>query len=304
MTAQTLFPVPDMSPDPRVRVFRRVFDAPGEFEGMEVDAYVVITDRYLVVLDTLLCPEDMATLMQLVQAEQAGRQLLVVNSHADWDHAWGNNYFTVERAAPIISHAHGVTRLRSDEAHTELADIQQRYPLFQQVVLTPATLTFTQQFTIYGGDLTLHLLAAPGHHSDHIAAWLPELRLLLAFDAVESPLPIIEQAQATPAMFATLQHFLSLDPQHVLCSHGKTTGIETVKRNLAYLQEIEQRSRILLNTHTPTDAELEHAATLIQYPFEEVIANIKGSFDHAFYSWAHDSNVRCIVQWLMQEGSD
>ncbi len=299
MTAQTLFSVAKMSPDPRVRVFRRVFDAPGEYEGMEVDVYVVITDRYLVVLDTLLCPEDMATLMQTVQAEQAGRQLLVVNSHADWDHAWGNSYFTGERAAPIISHAHGVTRLRSDEARTELADFQKRYSLFQQVVLTPATLTFTQQFTIYGGDLTIELLAAPGHHSDHIAAWLPELRLLLAFDAVESPLPIIENAQATPAMFATLQHFLSLEPQYVLCSHGKTTGVETVKRNLAYLQEIEQHSRILLNKHTPTAEELEQGATLIQYPFDEVIADIKEPFDHTFYSWAHDSNIRCIVQWLM-----
>lgn len=301
MTAQTFFPVLDMSPDPRVRVFRRVFDAPGEFEGMEVDVYVVITDRYLVILDTLLCPQDMATLMQMVQAEQAGRQLLVVNSHADWDHAWGNNYFTGEKVAPIISHAHGVTRLRSDASRTELANFQQRYPLFQQVVLTPATLTFTQQFTIHGGDLTLHLLAAPGHHSDHIAAWLPDLRLLLAFDAVESPLPIIEQAQATPAMFATLLHFLSLDPQYVLCSHGKTTGIETVKRNLTYLQEIERRSRILLTTHPPTAVELEQAATLIQYPFDEVIADITGPFDHTFYSWAHDSNVRCVMQWLMME---
>ena len=299
LTNQTFFAVPEMSPDSRVLVFRRVFDAAGEYEGMEVDAYVIVTDRYLIVLDTLLCPEDMATLMQMVQSEQAGRQLLVVNSHADWDHAWGNSYFTGEHFAPIISHEHGVTRLRSDEARTELADFQKRYPLFQQVVLTPATLTFTQHFTIHGGDLTIHLLSAPGHHSDHIAAWLPELRLLLAFDAVESPLPIIEQAQATPAMFATLRHFLNLHPQHVLCSHGKTTGIETVRRNLAYLEEIERRGRLLLQTHTPTPTELEHAATLIHYPFDEVLADNKEPVDRTFYSWAHASNVRYILQWLM-----
>lgn len=303
MTSQALFPVPEMSPDPRIRVFRRIFDAAGEYEGMEVDAYVVITDRYLVVLDTLLCPQDMVALMQMVQAEQAGRQLLVVNSHADWDHAWGNNYFTGDHTAPIIAHEHGITRLRSDEARTELADFQNRYAIFQHVILTPATLTFTQHFTIHGSDLTLHLLAAPGHHSDHIAAWLPELQLLLAFDAVESPLPIIEHAQTTPDMFATLQHFLDLHPQHVLCSHGKTTGIATVKRNLAYLQEIEDRSHTMLATHTPTASELEQAAALIHYPFDEVIADIKGPVDRTFYSWAHDNNVRCVVQWLMMGNS-
>ena len=71
--------VPDMSNDKRVRVFRRTLTGLEGFEGMEVDAYVVITHRYLVVLDTLLCPEDMAVVMHEVQGELAGRQLLVVS---------------------------------------------------------------------------------------------------------------------------------------------------------------------------------------------------------------------------------
>ena len=66
--------VPEMSSDKRVRVFRRTLTGPEEFEGMEVDAYVVITDRYLVVLDMLLCPEDMAAVMHEVQDALSGRQ--------------------------------------------------------------------------------------------------------------------------------------------------------------------------------------------------------------------------------------
>src|SRR6266481_1169079 len=52
--------VREISTDERVRVFRRTFHGMKEFEGMEVDAYIVITDRYLIVLDTLLCPEDVS----------------------------------------------------------------------------------------------------------------------------------------------------------------------------------------------------------------------------------------------------
>src|SRR5450755_4444266 len=93
-STQSVSYIPEMSRDARIRVFRRAFDAVGEFEGMEVDAYVVITTTTVVVLDTLLCPEDVKSMMEMVQSDSAGRQMLVVNSHADWDHAWGNAYFT------------------------------------------------------------------------------------------------------------------------------------------------------------------------------------------------------------------
>lgn len=294
-----LFPVPEMSPDPRVHVFRRVFDAVGEYEGMEVDAYAVVTERYLVLLDTLLAPQDMASVMQMLQNEQTGRQLLVVNSHADWDHAWGNRYFTGEHAAPIIAHEHGFTRLQSTEAQTELTDFQNRYPLFQDVVLTPPTLTFTQTMTLRGGDLTLELFSAAGHHADHIAAWLPQLRLLLAFDAVESPFPILENAHSLGEMYLTLRYIISLQPQHVLCSHGKTTTLAVVERNLRYFQEIERRTHLLLQNHRPDASELEQAATLLQYPFTEAIAGTQGPIDQTFYSWAHDHNCRCVLQLCM-----
>lgn len=292
--------IPEISADERVRVYRRSFQMQGEFEEMEVDSYVVISERFIVVLDTLLCPEDMAFVMRDIQAMLPGRRLLIVNSHADWDHCWGNGYFTGVHATPILAHHYGTVRQYSEEARTELHDYQQRYPLFKHVVLIPPTLTFTQKMTLHGGDLTIELLSAPGHQRDHIVAWLPELRLLLAFDAVEMPVPIIENADAVQSMQQTLRDLLALQPQRVLCSHGKTTGVEQVEHNLAYLREIERRSRAYLLTHYPSMAELEQPAALIAYPFEEVIALETAPSNRTFYSWVHDNNVRCTLQWLMQ----
>jgi glyoxylase-like metal-dependent hydrolase (beta-lactamase superfamily II) len=298
-TAEGIISVPDMSGDQRVRVFRRPLTDLEEFAGMEVGAYVIITHRYLIVLDTLLCPEDMVAVMGEAQDALAGRQLLVVNSHADWDHSWGNAYFTTQHAAPILAHQHCRTRLESVEAKTELADYQRRYPVFQNVVLVPPTLTFSSTMTIHGGDLTIALFSAPGHSTDHIAAWIPELHLLLAFDAVEQPIPIIDTSVGVQPMFTTLERFLALEPQRVLCSHGKTTSIALVKENLAYLRTIERRSRTLLEKHRPTQAELEHASTLINYPLAEVIAGFSEPIDCTFYGWAHNNNVRCVLEWLM-----
>ena len=301
MNSKSVFFVPEMSTDERVRVFRRSLDEMEDFSGMEVDAYAVITERYVVVCDTMLCPEDAAAMMQMVQGTLTGRELLVVNSHADWDHVWGNRYFTGEHAAPIIAHEHSLARLQSEESRKELEDYQQRYPVFRSVTLVPPTITFQSGLTIHGGGLSIELIPAPGHHLDHIAAWIPQLRLLLAFDAAEMPFPIMEDAAAVPLMFATLERFIALQPERVLCSHGKTTSPELVKENLAYLREVERRCQAFINARRPTDAEMEHAAELIDYPLDEVIAGRGSEVDSKFYGWVHDNNVRCMMEWLKRE---
>ena len=289
-----------LSGDGRVRVFRRAFTGMEEYAGMTVDAYVVISDRYVVICDTLLSPTDMQTLLEWVSAALlADRQLLVVNSHADWDHCWGNSYFI--DSAPIIASQLCQERMRSEEARRGLTDFQSRYDLFDDVELTPPTLTFTDRLTISGGDLTLELFSASGHTTDHIAVWIAELRLLLAFDAVEFPLPIIGSAESVEEMFTTLEQFLALQPQHVLCSHGNSNDPDLVSKNLAYLREIEARCLAVLRFHNPTDEELEHAPELIEFPFSKVIARIPETVDTAFYSQAHADNVRAIMDWLLAE---
>lgn len=293
--------VPEISGDARVRVFGRNFNVIGEFEGMEVNAYILVTARHVVVLDTMLCPGDVSLMMQAVKGELEGRTVLCINSHADWDHAWGNAYFTGVHAAPIIAHEHCLLRLQSAEAREELANYQQRHAIFKDVVLVPPTVTFAQGLTIHGGDLTVELLAAPGHHLDQIVAWMPELRLLLAFDAVEKPIPVIEGPDCVPHMFTTLERLIALQPQRVLCSHSKTTSPELVQANLAYLHEVERRSKRLLQAHRPTERELDHASALINFPFDEVVAGVSEPVERTFYAWAHENNIRAIVRWLNQE---
>jgi glyoxylase-like metal-dependent hydrolase (beta-lactamase superfamily II) len=300
-TPNDIIPVPGMSTDERIRVFRRTFHGLDEFEGMEVDAYIVITDRHVVVLDTLLCPEDVSAMVQSVSNELCGRSLLCIDSHADWDHAWGNCYFTGVNVAPIIAHEHCLTRLQSAEAHIELLDFQQRSSTFKNVFLLPPTIIFKQSFTIHDSNLTIEILHAPGHHLDQIVAWMPELRLLLAFDAVEDPLPIIEGANCVPHMFTTLEQLIALQPQRVLCSHGKTTSPDQVKQNLAYVREIERRCKGVLQERRPGEMKLVHGSELIDYSYDEVVGETTGNIDRTFYSRAHENNCKAILEWLMNK---
>ncbi len=75
--------------------------------GELVNVFVVVTERYVVIVDTLINAITAKALADYAQPYLSGRQLLVVNSHADWDHAWGNQLFAGPNAshpAPIIAH--------------------------------------------------------------------------------------------------------------------------------------------------------------------------------------------------------
>ncbi|HLZ81417.1 MAG TPA: hypothetical protein VKP04_07270, partial [Ktedonobacteraceae bacterium] len=84
-----------------------------------------------------------------------------------------------------------------------------------------------------------------------------------------------------------------------LCSHGKSTSLALVKENLEYFREIERRSRVILLKRRPTNDELEHASEVIHFPLDEVIGGSTEQIDRTFYDWAHEVNVRSIIQWLM-----
>ena len=297
---QGLTEVSEMSPDSRVRVFRRTLSGLEDFEVLEVDAYLIVGERYAFLFDTMVCPEDVAGVMSLCAPEIGKRQLLCINSHADWDHIWGNAYFSDEQRVPILALEHCRQRILSEQARLDLAEYQARYHVFHKVKLVPPSLTFSQRLTIVDGGLTIELQHAPGHCPDQIVAWLPQSSLLLAFDAVEKPLPGIDDA-CIPSMFATLEGLSALNAQHVLCSHGKTTSPALIQENLAYLRELSRRGRLLLERRTPAETELGQTAELIGYPFTEVVAGINEEIDRTYYSQAHERNAQAVLRWLMAQ---
>lgn len=62
--------------------------------GELVDTNIIITRRYVVVVDTMINPATAGALLDLARRYTEGkRSLLAINTHADYDHAWGNQTF-------------------------------------------------------------------------------------------------------------------------------------------------------------------------------------------------------------------
>jgi glyoxylase-like metal-dependent hydrolase (beta-lactamase superfamily II) len=272
--------------------------------GTLVDVFVIVTTRYVVLVDTLLGPDTAGALFAFAAPYLVGRQLLVVNTHADWDHAWGNQVFvgpTAAYHAPVIATRLCAERLRSDEAHARLVQMRADEPgRFDATELVAPTILFEDRLVINGGDLTLELFATPGHQPDHCSIWIPAIEMLLAGDAAEAPFPFALSAAALPQMRASLAQMAALNPQHVLYCHAPVTaGPALLHANNAYFAELEEHCRAALaagaSASPAADADVE---ALIGLPFEQALPMPTDQPD--FYRPGHLAHIRMMLVWCQE----
>lgn len=296
MASDTVTLVPNGGWDERILVCRC---------GELVDTFIVVTARYLVFVDTLFNTATADALLAIAEPWRAGWQVLAVNTHADWDHAWGNHRFAGPDAPAqvlIIATTRCAARLRSAKAAERLRAMQREQPgRFDDVRLTPPTLLFDERLLIDGGDLTLELFATPGHQPDHVAVFIPELRTLLAGDAAELPFPFVESAAALPALRASLATMAALEPQVALYCHAPVdAGPALLAQNSAYFDRVEQRCRVALARGVPprptADADVEQ---LIGFSFAEALpAGLDAAALTGFYRPGHQTAIRAMLEHL------
>lgn len=227
-----------------------------------VDTFIIVTQRYVVVVDTMI---NVATAAKIGERARPfltpPRSLLVVNTHADYDHCWGNQLFAAS-GVPIIGRRASVPIFTEPDTLAFLRRVQADEPdIFGDVTPTPPTILFDEKLTIDGGDLTLELLATPGHTVDHASLYIPEINTLLAADAAELPYPMARTVAELPAMRQTLAQLAALNAETVLYCHAPTdVGPQLLQDNLAYFDHLEAACRAALArgvpAHPPENADV------------------------------------------------
>lgn len=273
--------------------------------GELVQTAVVVTERYVVVVDTMINEATAAQL--LAQAEphlHDGRSLLVVNTHADYDHCWGNQLFAA-RGTPIIGRRKSVPIFSQPDAVAFLEQMQADEPdIFGSVTPTPPTLLLDEDLTIDGGDLTLELFATPGHTVDHTSLYISEIDTLLAADAAEFPYPMARTAEGLPQMRKSLGRLSALNAATVLYCHppppqgAVATGSRLLRHNVAYFDRLEAACRDALARGAPADPPAdEDVIEMVGLPYEAAVPGDDVWQEvHAYYRT--DGHARQLRQML------
>jgi glyoxylase-like metal-dependent hydrolase (beta-lactamase superfamily II) len=206
----------------------------GDEGDISVRALLLLGEALSIVLDTLVCPSDMRPFAALIR--QRGRPLVVVNSHADWDHAWGNAAFP---GALIVGQRHCRERLLGAEERATLQQKRAAQPqLFADVELVAPQIGFESRLDLHAGSFSVELHHLPGHSADSLVAYLPERGLLFAADCAEWPIPLLGSGPALP-WAAALRRWAALDGLHtVIPAHGPLSGPELLLANAGYLEQL------------------------------------------------------------------
>lgn len=216
--------------------------------GDMVRAYLIVSRRFLVVYDTLLGPKSGGWLRHEAERLAQDRPILVVTSHADWDHYFGNQCF---QDRLILGSSLCRERIRGSVGELELGKKQAEHPEdYGGVRLCPPSFALSGEALLDGGDLTFHLLPTVGHRPDHLALYIPEIATLFPGDCVEDPIPLVDEdstmtSNTVEELAASLELMLALKPRWVLANHAAPqSGTERMRSNLSYLRELQQTARV------------------------------------------------------------
>ncbi|MBO9198379.1 MBL fold metallo-hydrolase [Rhizobium sp. 16-449-1b] len=261
--------------------------------GDEVDVVLVQTERFNILVDTLATPALCRQALDLLAEKMGRRPLLVINSHMDWDHFWGNAAF--DHSVPIIAHAAAVNRLRDPAAQQLLAEKKQELR-FQAVELVAPNITFDgETMALHGGDLTLELIHTPGHTPDHIAVWVPEIRTCLAVDTVEHPIPEVWSSDPADlcALITSLKRIRDLQADYVVLAHGQRADTAVADANLRYFAWLRDRIAGL----GEIDIDVVDLAGLGGVRLQDLVAVPEDmpAETRAFYERCHRSNLAAVL---------
>ena len=213
--------------------------------GDLVRAYLIVCQRFVLVYDTLLGPKSGGWLREAALGMAEGRPLLVVNSHADWDHYFGNMSFP----DTILASRLCSQRIAGKVGAAELEKKRREHPsCYDAVRLVPPTVAVEGETVLDGGDLTVHLLPTAGHRPDHLALWIAEIATLFPGDCVEDPVPLVDEdsgpaSRTLAELIASLESMAALAPEWVLANHAPPQrGIGRISANLAYLRDLRDRA--------------------------------------------------------------
>lgn len=248
-----------------------------------VTAAQVTGQRHRVVVDTLIRPADMAPF--------AGATL-VIYTHFDWDHCWGTAAFP---GVPVIGHQLTRERLLAPEPGEFLQRMRAEKPAhFEGSQIIPPDVTFRDRLDIDVGGLTLELHHLPGHTADSVVVHVPELGLLLAGDAVETPLPTLSESGHIRAWAGALRKWSQAGLKHVVPGHGRPGGPELLAANAAYIEGVLEAAEAgLAKGQTPQEIAAERPlAALLPAGLVDTLA--------PYYRQQHEANIAAAHAELRQ----
>jgi len=194
--------------------------------------YVIDGSKHIFILDTFLGPTPMQMVKKKISKTDISKKpWIAFNSHADYDHYWGNMEF---KDGWIIAHDSAYQRIQSQGSQSLI-----EYGKYKmgEVEITPPNLLFRKKLTFVEDKIEFNY--TPGHTGDSASCWDPIDRVLFTGDNIESPIPQVNLLNLKEWQ-QSLEEYLKIEPKIVICGHSTILeGTGLIQETLMYLKGLQ-----------------------------------------------------------------
>lgn len=243
----------------------------------DISVYLIKGDHSYILCDTHLGPLSMDIIKDYISTTHLPeKEILIFNSHSDWDHIWGNCAFP---DAKIIAHEKARTRM-FEIGKYEL----QRLAKFHngEIELKLPSLTFSDKLAL--PDEGIEFIYAPGHTIDSSLCFDQKDSVLFVGDLVESPIPYLDYYYLD-VFIKTLEFIKGFPSMIKLSAHSGIISDKLIERNISYIKGIlhgESISSEMIGSSVEVHQYNLNNRLLLQY--EPLIRDKLGKkFDYASY---------------------
>ncbi len=196
--------------------------------------YVIKGVQNIFFCDTFLGPDPINALLEYLGHEINNKNILIFNSHADYDHIWGNCHPSFKKQL-IIAHKRSIDRL-----NTEGKAFLEKYAQHQQgnVYLVYPTLLFSDSLVFREEEIEIHF--TPGHTEDSASVYDRLDKTLFVGDNIECPLPYINSLRLNEYA-ETLKSYFNFDTKYIITGHTDLlTNTKLLEENLDYVENFKR----------------------------------------------------------------
>jgi cyclase len=232
------------------------------------NAGLIVDGDHSLLVDTLF---DLALTQRMLdemrRATHAAERIgVVVNTHANGDHCWGNQLVA---GARIVASRAGAAEM-SDVPPQLLAQMMRAAPgmgplgaylqrifgafQFEGVTLVPPTETFDGHLDLHVGNRVVELIeVGPAHTRGDVMVHVPDARVVFTGDIVFHEVHPVMWAGPVASWIAALDRILGLDVDLVVPGHGPLADAGGVRRLRDYFVHLDGEVRARYQAGLPWD---------------------------------------------------
>ena len=263
-------------------IFLRSYDA------LDINICAIAGGDELVVVDSRSSPGEASELLEDLGALAPAKVAALVNTHAHFDHTFGNQVFAAVDlgGVPIYGHHRVPDHLAEYETPRLAAwrrgtgDEPPRD--WDDVVITPPTVLIVERTTLHVGTRPIELIPlGPGHTDTDLVVHVPDARTWIVGDVVEASGPPMFGSGCYPLQLPlALEGLLEeIEPgDTIIPGHGPIVDRRFVEHQLVEVTRLAARIRAAYSAGLTADEALSDQ-TGWPFPVENLRLAVTRSFD-------------------------